>query len=440
MAISFFGGVHPSDGKALTRFQQITPFPAPDLVTIPLSQHIGAPCKPLVKKGDKVLMGQMLGDGEGLCVPVHASVSGTVKAIEPRSHPGGTTVMSVVIENDGAYTPDPAIAPRSSIDDLTPQELTDIIRRAGIVGMGGATFPTHVKLTSGMGKVDTIILNASECEPYITADERLLTSETELCMKGLEVFMKILGLKEAVVAMEKGKPQAAAAVRQAIEKHPGIRLQLLPARYPQGAEKQLIQAVTGRQVPPGGLPAQVGCAVFNAATCAAVCEAVWEGMPLIRRIVTVSGDIAMSPRNFRVFIGTPFNVLIDAVGPREHPYKVLSGGPMMGAAQFDLAVPVIKGVNAVTILGGSNKYVAEHPHCIRCGKCIEVCPMHLMPLYLYSTQQKGDVEAMKRENIMDCMECGCCAFTCPACIPLVHSIRTGKQKLRDSAPPPAAKK
>ncbi len=439
MAFSFFGGVHPKDMKALSRFRQITVFPAPEQVIIPMSQHIGAPCKPLVKKGDTVLMGQKIGDGEGLCVPVHASVSGTVKAIEPRPHPNGTTVMSIVIENDGQYTPDPSIKPRRSADKLTPEELIEIIREAGIVGMGGATFPTHVKLSSGIGKVDTVIVNASECEPYITADELLLLTEADSCMRGLEIVMKILGVKEAVIAMEDNKKTAADAVRKALRFHPGIRLRLLPARYPQGAEKQLIQAITGRQVPPGGLPAQVGCAVFNAATCDAICEAVFEGMPLIRRIVTVSGDITMDPKSYVVHFGTPFYELLEAVGFREYPYKVLSGGPMMGSAQFDLAVPVIKGVNAVTILGEKNKYVAEHPHCIRCGKCVSVCPMHLMPLYLYSAQQKGDVEAMKKLNLMDCMECGSCAYTCPACIPLVHSIRTGKQKLRDSTPPPAKK-
>ncbi len=439
MAFSFFGGVHPKDMKSLSRFRQITTFPAPEQVIIPLSQHIGAPCKPLVKKGDTVRMGQKIGDGEGLCVPVHASVSGTVKSIEPKPHTNGTTVMAVVIENDGQYTPDPSIKPRRCVDGLSPEELIAIIREAGIVGMGGAAFPTHVKLSSGMGKVDTVIVNASECEPYITADELLLLTEADACMRGLEIIMKIFGLKQAVIGMENNKPQAADAVRKALRFHPGIKLKLLPARYPQGAEKQLVQAVTGRQVPPGGLPAQVGCAVFNAATCVAICEAVYEGLPLIRRIVTVSGDITMEPRSFVVSIGTTFYDLLEAVGFREYPYKVLSGGPMMGAAQFDLAVPVIKGVNAVTILGEKNKYVAENPHCIRCGKCIAACPMHLMPLYLYSAQQKGDVDAMKSHNILDCMECGACAYTCPACIPLVHCIRTGKQKLRDSMPPPAKK-
>ena len=434
MAFSFFGGVHPQDSKWYACDQQIQEFPEPDVVVIPMSQHIGAPCKPLVNKGDHVDLGQKIGDNQGLCVPVHSSVSGTVKAVEPRPHPGGTTVLSVVIENDFQETLAPTVQPRQTLEGLTPEDLTGIIREAGIVGMGGATFPTHVKLSSGIGKVDTIIVNASECEPYITADERLLREQPHRCMKGVEVLMKILGLKEAVIGMEDNKPETARAITEALPQHPGIRLQLLKARYPQGAEKQLIQAVTGRQVPPGGLPAAVGCAVFNAATCAAICDAVWEGMPLVKRVVTVSGDIAMDSRNLLVPIGTPFTDMVDAVGFRENPYKVLSGGPMMGIAEFDLSVPVTKGTNAVTILGEKNRYVAQNPHCIRCGKCVEVCPMHLMPLFLYSAERRSDLEELKRRNVLDCVECGSCAFTCPGCLPLVHSIRTAKQKLRDASP------
>ena len=288
MAFSFFGGIHPNENKFYAENKPVKSFPAPDLLVIPMQQHIGAPCKPLVKKGDYVTMGQKIGDAQGLCAPVHASVSGTVKAVEARPHTSGITVMSVVIENDRQYEPCPDIRPRTpaQVDAMTPEELMGVIHEAGIVGMGGAAFPTHVKLSSGIGKVDTVIVNVSECEPYIVADDRLCREYPRQVLSGLKVIMKIFGLKNAHIAMEDNKPVAASALRDWMENGDGIFLDILPAMYPQGAEKQLIQSITGRQVPSGGLPAAVGCAVFNAATCKAIHDAVYEGMPLIRRIVT----------------------------------------------------------------------------------------------------------------------------------------------------------
>ncbi len=440
MAFSFFGGIHPKENKWYAEEKKVQPFPEPDLLVIPMSQHIGAPCKPLVKKGDYVTMGQKIGDNTGLCVPVHASVSGTVKAVEMRPHTNGTTMMSVVIQNDHLDALCPDIQPRTQeeVDRLTGSELMDIIREAGIVGMGGATFPTHVKLSSGLGKVDTIIVNVSECEPYIVADDRLCQEYPNEMISGLQIIMKILDMKSAHIGIEDNKPAAIKALKLAIDPKTGIQVDVLPAKYPQGAEKQLIQAITGRQVPSGGLPAAVGCAVFNAATCKAIHDAVYEGMPLIRRIVTVSGDIVMEPKNLMVPIGTSFNDLLEAVGHRENPYKVLSGGPMMGAAQFDLSVSVIKGSNAVTILGYKNQHVVEDSRCIRCGKCVEVCPMNLMPVLMYKAMYTGDVNEMNKVHLMDCIECGCCAYTCPACVPLVLGFRSGKQMIRDAAA--AAKK
>ncbi len=441
MAFSFFGGIHPKENKFYAEEQKILEFPEPDILVIPMSQHIGAPCKPLVKKNDLVKVGQKIGDNQGLCVPVHASVSGKVKAVEMRAHTGGTTMMSVVIENDHLGTLHEDVKPRTreEVDALTPEELMNIIREGGIVGMGGATFPTHVKLSSAIGKVDTIIVNAGECEPYIVSDDRICQEYPAELISGLKIVMKILGLETAHIGIEDNKPTAAKILRRTLGPNSGISVDELPAKYPQGAEKQLIYAITGREVPSGGLPAAVGCAVFNAATCKAIHDAVYEGMPLIKRVVTVSGDIVMEPKNLLVPIGTSFNDLLDAVGHSENPYKVISGGPMMGFTQYDLNVPTIKGVNAITILGRQNKYNVEDSRCLRCGKCIDACPMKLMPVLMYKALYTGDVEEMKATNLMDCIECGSCAWTCPACVPLVLAFRSGKQQIRMAAAAAAKK-
>ena len=440
MAFSFFGGVHPNENKWYACNKETVVFPEPDLVVIPMAQHIGAPCLPLVKKGDLVKVGQKIGDNQGLCVPVHASVSGKVKSVENRPHTNGSNVMSVVIENDHQSTLCEDIKPRTQeeVDALSKEELIGIIREAGIVGMGGATFPTHVKL-GGKG-VDTVIVNAGECEPYITSDDRICREQPAKVIGGLKIVMKIFGLSEGHIGIEDNKPEAAKALTMNLCKEDGITVDVLPAKYPQGAEKQLIYAVTGREVPSGGLPAAVGCAVFNAATVKAIYDAVYDGMPLIKRIVTVSGDILMSPKNLLVPIGTSFDALIEACGFREAPYKVLSGGPMMGAAQYDLSVPTIKGVNAITVLGRANKFDVKDAHCLRCGKCIEVCPMKLMPVLMYKAMESGEIQEMKDNNIMDCIECGSCAYTCPAGIHLVQGFRVAKQLIRNDAAKQAAKK
>ena len=439
MAFSFFGGVHPKENNHYAEERSVQTFPAPDLVVIPMSQHIGAPCKPLVKKNDIVTKGQKIGDNQGLCVPVHATVSGKVKVVENRAHTNGSTVMSVVIENDHQDTLCPDIQPRTQaeVDALTPEQLTGIIREAGVVGMGGASFPTHVKLSGAIGKADTVIVNAGECEPYITADDRLCQEMPEVVVSGLQIAMKILGLKEGHIGIEDNKPKAIAALKNAAI-GTGVIVDVLPAKYPQGAEKQLIYSITKREVPSGGLPAAVGCVVINAATCKAIHDAVYLGMPLIERIVTVSGDIVLEPKNLMVPIGTSFNDLMEACGVSENPYKVLNGGPMMGAAQYDLSVTTIKACNAITILGHSNNFYVEDSRCLRCGKCIDACPMKLMPVLMYKSLYTNDVEEMKAQNLMDCIECGCCAYTCPASVPLVLGFRSAKQRIRDAAA--AAKK
>ena len=432
MALSFFGGLHPKDNKAYTRDRQIQPFPAPDVLKVPMLQHIGVPCEPLVKKGDMVKKGQKIGDNKGMCVPVHAPVSGKVKAVEVCPHVSGMTVTSVVLENDHQDTLFEEIRPRTQeqIDAMTPEDLIRIIREAGIVGMGGAAFPTSVKLIGGIGKLDRLIINAGECEPYITADDRICREKPQELVAGIRILMKILELDEAYIGIENNKPEAIKALRASVG-NSGIHVESLPAKYPQGAEKQLIYAITGWQVPSGTLPVAVGCAVFNIATCKAVYDAVYLGMPLISRAVTVTGDILREPKNLEVPIGTGFDALLEACGLAEEPYKVLSGGPMMGAAQYDLSVATVKACNAVTVLGKKNVFHVEDPHCIRCGKCIDVCPMRLMPVLMYRALD-SDVEELKKTDLMDCIECGCCAYNCMAGVPLVQAFRTGKQKIRSA--------
>ena len=437
MSHSFFGGVHPAEHKAATEGKPLVPIPvAPAQVVLPMSMHVGAPCKPIVAVGDQVTVGQKIAEPAGLGAPIHASVSGKVVAVEPRPHPGGGKVMAVVIENDGQDTFGSALTPHpDDYASLSTQEIVDIVREAGLTGMGGAGFPTHVKIQSGLGKVDTIIINAAECEPYITSDHRLMLEHPGEILTGVRILMQCFGLPAATIGVEDNKMNAVKALEDAMQGQTGITVLAAKTRYPQGAEKQLIQRVTGRQVPPGGLPADVGCAVFNVSSAYAVYEAVCLGRPLIRRGVTVSGGAVKEPANFLVPIGTPLQHIVDqAGGLTDDAAWVLMGGPMMGIAQYDLSAPMIKGTNALTCMtAAEHAPVVEDPTCIRCGKCIEVCPMHLETMYInmYTTARR--YAETDKFHVTDCIECGSCAYTCPAGIPLVQNIRVAKMKLRELA-------
>jgi len=434
MALTFRGGVYPDEKKELTRKKPFETIPAPATVIIPMSMHIGAPCQPMVKKGDAVKMGQKIGDNTApVSSPIHSPVSGTVVAVEPRLHPNGTNVMSIVIENDYADTLDDSVYPRGSVESLSSENLLAVIREAGIVGLGGAAFPTHVKISSGIGKVNTLIINCAECEPYITSGHRALLERPEEIIGGIRILMKIFNLDSAIIAIEANKFDAVKVLEKALpQKSSPIKIKILKTKYPQGGEKQIIYAVTKRQVPPGQLPAAVGCAVFNPDTCAAIHNAVTTGMPLITRNVTVSGSAIANPKNLVCRIGTPLSDLAAASGGfKEEPYKLIMGGPMMGIALTDIEVPVIKQTNAFLAFSQNEDKFADEPTCIRCGRCVEACPMNLMPVYMYMYYQKEMFPELDRLHVTDCIECGSCSYTCPGRLFLTQSFRVAKVRLAD---------
>lgn len=364
MAQAFFGGVHPNDMKAATNEKAIEKLAAPAEVVIPMSMHIGAPCKPIVAVGDKVKIGQRIGEPGGfVSAPIHASVSGTVKAVEPRPYSMGGKMMSVVIENDFQDTISEEVKPCADPDSLTPEQLVEIVKNAGIVGQGGATFPTHVKISSGLGKVDYVIINAAECEPYITGDHRTCLERPEQVIKGAALLAKCFGVDKVYIGIEANKQNAADVLNAKIaELKAPVVVEVLHTRYPQGAEKQLCQAVSGRQVPSGKLPADAGCCIFNLNTTCAIYRAVYEGMPVVSKIVTVSGSGVAEPKNVECPIGTPICKLFDYCGGLdEKTYKLIMGGPMMGLAQHDVEVPVGKGTGAMLAFAGDEEKYVEAP-------------------------------------------------------------------------------
>ncbi|MGN0289254.1 MAG: electron transport complex subunit RsxC [Lachnospiraceae bacterium] len=428
----FFGGIHPADKKELSAGSSLVTIMHPRQVSISMSQHIGVPCTPLVKVGDTVKKGQKVGDGEGLCVPVHASVSGKVIALEPRRHPSGQDIMAVVIENDFQDTPDTSMAAHEDYRGLSNDEIISIIREAGIAGMGGATFATDVKTLSAMNKVDTLIANGCECEPYITADDMLLKTWPEQVLEGMKIIGQVLKPKRVILAVEENKKEAIEGLYKVLERETEITLKVLPTRFPQGAEKQLIQAVTGKEIPPGQLPASVGCAVFNVATFAATFKAVVQGQAVTERILTVTGEGVKNPGNFYARIGTSYQDMLEAAGGiSENAIRVITGGPMMGYAQDDLSVSTIKGTNAILGLVEGERTEEENYACIRCGKCLTVCPMKLQPLHLFEQAKRTNRKGLEHYYLADCIECGCCSYTCPGKLPLTATFKKTKRILRE---------
>ena len=436
----FWGGVHPAGRKELSRGAAPTPAPLPSQVVIPMVQHIGKPCTPLVKAGEPVKLGQKIGDAEGLSATIHASVSGTVAAVEPRPHPSGRAVLSVVIDNDYQDTPAQALEPHATHEGLSPNDILSIIREAGIVGMGGATFPTQVKITPPKGKtIEKLVINGAECEPYLTADHRLMLEKPAEIIDGIHLMMLALDVKEAHVGVENNKMDAVEALRAAAKNVEGITIHDLPVRYPQGGEKQLVYALTRRKVPTGGLPLDVGCVVSNVGTVYAIQQAIREGRPLVQRVTTVGG-LVNNPGNFLVSVGTPIDTLLEACGGMQSGARMLiSGGPMMGMAITRTDIPVTKGTSGVLVLGEEAVDPVESA-CINCGRCLRACPMQLMPTLLDRCVRADRYDEAEKYGIMNCIECGACTFVCPAKRRLTQSCRQGKKVITTRKKAEAAKK
>ena len=424
--LTFVGGIHPYDGKELSKDKPIQDVPPGAELVYPLSQHIGAPAATIVAKGDRVLAGQKIAEAGGfVSAPIYASVSGTVKAVEPRRVVTGDMVMSIVVENDGLYE-DVGFYPMAPLEKLSREEILDIIREAGIVGMGGAGFPTHVKLSpKEPQKIDYVIANCAECEPYLTSDYRRMLEEPEKLIGGLKIILKLFNKAHGILAVEDNKPDCIDLLRQLIKDEPRISVKALKTKYPQGGERSLIYAVTGRRINSTMLPADVGCVVNNVDTIVAVYRAVMEGRPLIERIVTVTGDAVANPRNFRVKIGTSYQDILEAAGGfKVIPEKMICGGPMMGFGMFDLNVPTTKTSTALLGLTKDEVSAMEPGPCINCGRCVEVCPGRVIPSKLADYAERFDEQAFLDNYGMECCECGCCSYICPAKRPLTQEIKS----------------
>lgn len=429
---TFKGGVHPNEGKELSMNQPVQVLMPKGEMVFPMSQHIGADATPLVAKNDHVLVGQKIGEASkdaAISANVISSVSGTVKAIEPRRVANGTMVTSIVVENDGEYKAVEGFGTDRNPSGLSKQEIRSIIKEAGIVGLGGAGFPTHIKLTPKQeDKIDYILVNGAECEPYLTSDYRMMLEEPEKIIGGLKVVLQLFDKAKGVIGIEDNKPEAIKKLTELVKNEPRIEICPLKTKYPQGGERTLIYAITGRKINSSMLPADVGCIVDNVDTVIAIYMAVCKNTPLIRRIVTITGDAVAKPQNFNVKIGTNYQEILEAAGGfQTQPEKVISGGPMMGQALFDLSIPVTKTSSALTCLTKDEVAELEPSACIRCGRCVSVCPGNIIPQKIMEAAEHNNCELFEKLDGMECCECGCCTFICPARRPLTQAFKEMKK-------------
>lgn len=429
---SFRGGVHMHDFKELTNDKPVVPGSRPTTVTIPLQQHIGVPCEALVGVGDVVKVGEKIGESKAfMSVPVHASVSGQVTAITEIATTAGTKCMAITIESDGneeiGY-----VKPGKAPEDLSPEEIVALVKEAGIVGMGGAAFPTHIKLSPPADQpIDTVLVNGAECEPYLTADQMIMESEADKVIGGLLLAMKAVKAEKGFICIETNKPRAIEIMKQKVAAHSQLEVVTLKPKYPQGDEKRLIDAATKRVVPSGGLPMNIGVVVINAYTAHSIYEAVHAGKPLIERIVTVTGHGVKNPINVMSKVGVSLRYLLEeAQGLQGTPGKVIIGGPMMGATQFSIDAPVSKATGGMLVLTKEEAKPPKMEACIKCGKCVDACPVFLQPLYIARSVDNDLMDNARELHAMDCIECGSCSYICPAKRPLVELIKLGKQELR----------
>lgn len=423
---TFIGGIHPYEGKELSENKPVQILMPKGELVYPMSQHIGAPAMPLVAKGDHVLAGQRIGEAGGyISANVIASVSGTVKAIEPRRVANGTMTSSIIVENDGEYKTVEGIGEERKPESLSKEDIRAIVKEAGIVGLGGAGFPTHVKLApKDDAAIEYILVNGAECEPYLTSDYRMMLEEPEKIVGGLKTVLRLFENAKGVIGIENNKPQAIKKLTELVKNEPGITVCPLRTKYPQGGERSLIYALTGRKVNSSMLPADAGCIVDNIDTVIAIYMAVCRSTPLMRKIITVTGDAVTDPRNFSVKLGTNYQELLEAAGGfKAEPEKIISGGPMMGQAMFSLDIPVSKTSSALTCFTKDQVAQMAPTACIRCGRCVGVCPSNIVPVLMMEAALRDDCEAFEKLNGMECMECGSCTYVCPAKRPLTQSFK-----------------